>query len=247
MLYCRRINPSLNNNQHVIVGRLGSLARIGHPRRASKHDSKLTKKANVQSQDSPLETFSSLHGVKTTTVGCTQGTDFISLSPSSNKTTVEVCRTNALWNGYTQSDPAVSKSSIGEVSSSQLRDLSNQPQAINSDPLRESRHSLDPSSTADIIRTTAQSTSDIAPRHGSRKSDHSQMLKDPDFCESPAAVVTSTKDLVLTESNFSIQTSSQNFNSVKINEAVPEVGIKEGGNALFGGKASRRAAILRKR
>ncbi|XP_078495486.1 uncharacterized protein LOC100181186 [Ciona intestinalis] len=32
MLFCRRISPSLNNTQHVVVGRLGSLGRLGLPR-----------------------------------------------------------------------------------------------------------------------------------------------------------------------------------------------------------------------
>ena len=177
MLYCRRINPSLNSNQHVIVGRLGSLGRVGIPRltvtdRGCKKQDlgpKSAKSASSTTADAPSPTLTPW-----------RGKDFIPLSSDFAKQMESVNRKGSCSN----QTPSRS-SSVGTPPSntSQLRDLSNQP-LTSSDNFPKD---------APICSPCAQ-----APKH-TRKAGHS-FIKDPDLGDSPSPILTTNS------SNFQAKT-----------------------------------------
>jgi len=227
MLYCRRINPALNPNQHVMVGKLGSLGRVNLPRfDAEKANSseKTNPEVSGKTTNQPSSTNSSKQSFVSSEAVC-----------ENDKVLNASQKAGAPWTttqlGLTKSDPSSPVSS-----SPQLRDLSNQPLPINTEP-----------NSRDNVSHTTLLPCDPVIRHGSRKSDHSQMLKDPDFCESPPNIL--TKELPNDAQKccepkyvtFGVKFDETNLDSSSTSEGIS----RDLGNSTAGNKCPR-AAILRK-
>ena len=210
MLFCRRITPPLNNKQHVIVGRLGSLGQMGLTR--------------VTVKDPPLKTPHLITESKSSSVSQPVAVPLSSDSPVAPET-----------RELTLSSGVKSSGSLDE--SSQLRDLSNQIHLAKSDVGRDVA-AAPPVSSASSSICHVPST-----RHSSRKSGHSQMLSDPDFCESPTKLSQpDTKRTTDLPQKPPLQTNAAGTG----HHNPSEIGLKSD-PLLPAGKVARRATILRKR
>ena len=230
MLFCRRINPALNPHQQVVVGKLGSLARINRPRLDAEKEDRSVK---VKPDTSRIMSQSSA-----------QQSDASPASVTENDKVLNPCKAGREpWKSsqlrLTKSTP--SSPIPTDTSSSQLRDVSNQ--LLHITPEVASRES----------GTNSSPLSDSIARHGSRKSDHSQMLKDPDFCESPTGCNSSkelTNDIAQNCGGSECVLFGAKPSGIDASEtstAVTEEKTKDSGLSLASNKVQKRAAILRKR
>ena len=243
MLYCRRINPALNPHQHVVVGKLGSLARMNLPRlnNAVKDNNAVNESVKKsKSEAPPSNCLPADVGLPKQSFECPVACENGKCYKTTSRTTPWMSTQLGVKTSFSKSVPPTPVTLETTTSSSQLRDLSNQLLPINAEANR------------DLVGDVTSLPADPVSRHGSRKSDHSQMLKDPDFCESPTSV-SSSKQSVGDSTVFS----SQSEDSAGIipmgitdDEAVSfvnEGSVKDMGNTSVSNKAPRRAAILRKR
>lgn len=227
MLFCRRLNPSLNNKQHVVVGRLGSLGQLGL--------SRVTVKDSFSKPQSCEQTKSSLSrsfAVKPATVAVNSlriPDPLLSVKNVSSRAT-SISPTTP-----TSITPATHPLTDEK---SQLRDLSNQIQLTKFGTSR----TADVTTASSVNHVTSMLSAVTSSRHSSRKSDHSQMLDDPDFCESPTKTPLSNVKRTLSQ-KLSPQTTTLNSAS----SVTSETSFNSDAAVLSNNKHGRRAAILRKR
>ncbi|XP_076824333.1 uncharacterized protein LOC143470231 isoform X1 [Clavelina lepadiformis] len=265
MLYCRRISPSLNNTQHVIVGRLGSLGRVGL--------SRLT----IGDQANGFERLTFSNQIK----GPLVSSEVISEPKNLEQANNENLKTVTSRSNSTQVNKSCLHSTTNDLQGSSLNATdanvvvalgTSQDSCTVSDakspgsnldtetgnsplPCHKVNQTLN---NEEIIKL--QTSTPV--RHNSRKSDHKMTLQDPDFCDSLEEEtdrlqpdISSTYPMMHLMKDKKVSNpfplkprTPSSINETVLPSSVDKIKDGDSGKVLVNcAKATRRAAILRKR